>query len=227
LLCYTFATSSCLATGCSWQSHCSLGLLPLPNSMICLYSNFPYTPRPTGGSAASPTYSISFGCPPVNPAACLCTIAISSLEIATEISICLQGLVSHTDKSTATALWASYCRTNAGVSARDETVVQDIPLYTEALGWVGSCVTGNTASYITSYGCTEATRAPCLCSDPASSQAVGSAISTCSLAWFRNRSFHRDRSSSVRSVMSICNIQRRERWENQSRSQVCIMPLAN
>ena len=130
-------------------------------------------------SSASSTLSISFGCPNSNPAACLCTNAASSLQVATLIRSCVAEEETNKQTTTATELWASYCLTNAGVSARDETLVDDLPLFTQVSEQVAYCVTQNTETFITSYGCNGVERAPCLCDDPASSQAVVDAISTC------------------------------------------------
>jgi hypothetical protein len=121
-------------------------------------------------ASASSTYSTSFGCPAVNPAACLCTNAASSLQVATAIRTCVTDSdLSKQQTTSATELWAHYCLTNTGVSAHDETLVDDLPLFTQVTTGIAVCVTSVTESFITSYGCTDVTKAPCLCSDPSSS----------------------------------------------------------
>jgi len=129
-------------------------------------------------SSASSTYRISYGCDYASPAACLCTNALSSSKIVYAIGSC----IGNTDRSivaSATSLWASYCLTNAGVSAQDETLLQDIPIYTQVTNMVRFCATQATASFITSFGCNDYTKAPCLCGNSASSLMVRNSIQSC------------------------------------------------
>ena len=129
----------------------------------------------------SSVVSKSQGCPQQNPAACLCTDAKISANVASGIADCVAGLP-FTDQTTATQLWASYCLTNAGVSARDETQFINIPLYTQVAkggGVITYCVTGASQAFAVSFGCTDYTKAPCLCANTASSYKVASRITEC------------------------------------------------
>ena len=131
-------------------------------------------------SSYSSIFSTSFGCDPVSPAACLCTDAAKSLKIASNIRSCAYVLAADasTEPRTATSLWASYCLTNAGVSARDETLLEDMPFFTQVGSWVREIAAEQTSSYIITYGCSEYTKVPCLCGNSASSFAIQEAIKT-------------------------------------------------
>ena len=127
----------------------------------------------------SSTLSISFGCPSFTPAACLCTDAKKSLQVASSIRRCVRnGGLDITETTTATQLWAD-CLTNAGVSARDETLLEDIPLFTQVTAWVRTCAASQTDLYVTSLGCNDYTKAPCMCGDSTNSFMVQSAIQSC------------------------------------------------
>ncbi|KAJ9657017.1 hypothetical protein H2198_004617 [Neophaeococcomyces mojaviensis] len=130
-------------------------------------------------SSVSRTYRVSYGCDSVTPAGCLCTNAVSSSKVAYAIQSCIGDYYDRSILTSATQLWASYCLTNAGVSAQDETILQDIPLYTQATFTVGYCVERQTALFITSFGCDDYTKAPCMCGNSASSMRVNDAIQSC------------------------------------------------
>ena len=129
-------------------------------------------------SSVSSVFSTSLGCPKQNPAACLCTDALKSSSIAYRIRTCGMLFLSENERTTATNLWASYCLTNAGVSAHDESLMQDIPYFTQVTNWVAVCATSHTSQFISSFGCNDYTKAPCLCGT-ASSERLLSAMTRC------------------------------------------------
>ena len=58
-----------------------------------------------------------------------------------------------------------------------------LPIYTQATGYVGSCASSASSSYITSYGCNSFSNpGPCLCTNELSSSKIASAISSC--GWY-------------------------------------------
>ncbi|MCJ1434228.1 hypothetical protein MMC27_003595 [Xylographa pallens] len=125
-------------------------------------------------------YITSYGCTVTNPAACLCSNATSSYHVASAISHCLGG-IAETDRSefiTATEIFASYCLTNAGISARDETLLQDFALYSRATWYIGNCATSVSSSYSTALGCDFYTPAACLCGSTQSAT-IQSAMLSC------------------------------------------------
>jgi len=61
----------------------------------------------------------------------------------------------------------------------DELPVSQFPLFTQVTSWIRTCASSETSLFITSFGCDDYTRAPCLCGNSASSLAVQSAIQDC------------------------------------------------
>ena len=155
-----------------WADQVSITALPLyseasDDDQLCVYSG--YT-----------SYITSYGCQLNDPANCLCTEASKSYKVASAISNCAYGVAQTVSTaSTATQIWASYCLTNAGVSARDQTLLQDFALFTQATFDIGYCATSVTSRYSRSYGCDFLTPAACLCATSQSSSAIESAISSC------------------------------------------------
>ena len=157
-------------------------------------------------NSISPIYSTSFGCSQ-NPASCLCTDASKSSRVAQAIRNCvgidsINIAASYSHITTAASLWASYCLTNAGVSARDETYIQDIPLYTRVDSWVRSCAFEQYWTDVETFGCGDYTKAPCLCQ---------SASSVKHMSLLRNRIFGAgtslDREESASQLWSsYCNV---------------------
>lgn len=125
----------------------------------------------------SSSLSVSYGCP-ANAGICLCTDALKSRRATLSIRSCAIGYGS-TNAHTATELWRSYCSVNGGVSARDETIVEDIPIFTQVDANIASCVTDKTASFVVTFGCTEYTKAQCLCGAVENYDSVRTAINTC------------------------------------------------
>ena len=107
------------------------------------------------------TLSRSFGCSD-NPATCLCTDADKSQRAATSIRSCARYYDS-SNMSTATKLWASYCSVNAGISARDELLMQDFQPYISGGNSVQYCATSITDAQKTTLACTNYPYASCLC----------------------------------------------------------------
>src|SRR5436190_15135169 len=129
-------------------------------------------------SSISARSSTSLGCHKQTPAVCLCNDPSKSLQIAHSILDCV-SILPPKDSTTATQLRASYCLTNAGVSARDETRIQDIPLYTQVISGVQSCATSLTSMAINSFGCEQWTKASCLCADSSTFTRLSSLIQAC------------------------------------------------
>ena len=130
-------------------------------------------------STASKLFSTSFGCPSQDPARCLCTDASKSSRVVSGIRSCASYYVADkgvTDLSTATQLWASYCQTNAGVSARDESQLEDVPMYTRVTNMITICATSWTDRFISTFGCDSYTKAPCLCQSVSSDQLLDSIV---------------------------------------------------
>ncbi|MCJ1377855.1 hypothetical protein MMC17_000951 [Xylographa soralifera] len=125
----------------------------------------------------------SYGCTVTNPAACLCSNSSSSYRVASAVSNCIDGVVDwsdgRSDFNTATAIFASYCLTNAGISARDETLLQDFALYSRAPADLGGCAASVSSSYSTALGCDFYTPAACLCGSSQSSVMIQSAMLSC------------------------------------------------
>ncbi|MCJ1401665.1 hypothetical protein MMC11_004882 [Xylographa trunciseda] len=126
-------------------------------------------------------YIGSYGCTVTNPAGCLCSDASSSYRVASAISNCINEVIDwsmgRSEFITATQIFASYCLTNAGVSARDETLLQDIPLYTRGGFDIANCALSLSSAYSTSLGCDFNTPAVCLCGE--SSSVIQSAMLSC------------------------------------------------
>ena len=126
-------------------------------------------------------YITSYGCTVTDPAGCLCTDSSSSYRVASAISSCIDVVVNsesgRSEYTTATGIFASYCLTNAGVSARDETLLQDIPLYTRGDFGIANCALSLTSAFSTSLGCDFNTPAPCLCGS--SSSVIQSEMLSC------------------------------------------------
>lgn len=113
------------------------------------------------------TFSTALGCSD-NPATCLCTNEAQSLSIARAVRICItRGGLPVSATTFATEFWASYCRTNAGVIATDEILFENIGLITRMGDYLSSCLTRVSAMMITTLGCDNWTKAPCLCSSSA------------------------------------------------------------
>lgn len=154
-----------------------LGEIPL--TQFAEYTQLPFQGRFCISSVPA-TYRVSFGCDLNTPAACLCTDPASSLQIATALRNCIGDQPTYyATISSVTQLWSSYCLTNAGVSAQDETILQDIPLFTQATNMVRYCASSATSSFITKFGCDAYTKAPCLCGTSASSMMVNNAVGSC------------------------------------------------
>ena len=126
------------------------------------------------------SYITSYGCALDDPATCLCTDASKSYRAASAISTCIYDVASPiSTASTATEIWASYCLTNAGIHARDQTLLQDFALFTQATWNIRDCATSVTSSYSKADGCDFLTPASCLCATSASSSAIQSAMLSC------------------------------------------------
>ncbi|MCJ1283126.1 hypothetical protein MMC26_002453 [Xylographa opegraphella] len=128
-------------------------------------------------------YISSYGCTVTNPAGCLCSDASSSYRVASAISDCIGGVVDwssgRSEFITATQIFASYCLTNAGISARDQTLLQDFPLYSRAQWELAFCATSLSSSFSTAFGCDFYTPAACLCGTSQSSIMIQSAMFSC------------------------------------------------
>lgn len=129
------------------------------------------------------SYIRTYGCTLTNPAPCLCSEASSSYRVASAISDCVDVGVLWTDGrsdyTTATQIFASYCLTNAGISARDETLLQDFPVFTQGPSEVAGCATSISSEYMRSYGCDFYNPAACLCGISQSSFVVQSEMLSC------------------------------------------------
>jgi hypothetical protein len=117
--------------------------------------------------------SVSFGCADSNPATCLCDDPLSSLRIR---GCVISRVETWTDAAWGTSFWADYCYTNAGIDAHDETLIQDLSVYTMATAMVGYCASIITSTWELKNDCTMYTVASCLC---ASSTAISSSIQQC------------------------------------------------
>ena len=144
---------------------------------------------------ATSVYISSYGCPLDTPAQCLCTDASKSYKVASYLRSC-GTVVAETlsDVTTATQILASYCLTNAGVSAHDQTLLQDFSIYNQASFGIQFCATSITSQYSKSYGCDFVTPAACLCSSSQSS-AIQDALLSCASQG--------DVSASQRSTLSL------------------------
>lgn len=127
----------------------------------------------------SETLSISYGCPN-DAAACLCTDALKSQRGALSIRSCA-SVAGSTNAYTATELWRSYCSINAGVSALDETLINDLPLFTRVTAEVTRCVMSEAMDFAQTFGCNDYTKAPCLCGATDNYNTVQGAINACLL----------------------------------------------
>ncbi|MCJ1314932.1 hypothetical protein MMC15_000246 [Xylographa vitiligo] len=125
----------------------------------------------------------TYGCTVTDPAECLCSNATSSYHVASAISSCIEELVDwdmgRSEIITATEIFASYCLTNAGISARDQTLLQDFALYSRAPANLGFCAKSISSSYSTALGCDFYTPAECLCGDSQTSTMIQSAMLSC------------------------------------------------
>ncbi|MCJ1393137.1 hypothetical protein MMC18_006009 [Xylographa bjoerkii] len=123
----------------------------------------------------------TFGCAVTNPAACLCSDSSTSYRVASAISDCVDGEIGwsdgRSDLITATGIFASYCLTNAGISAHDETLLEDFSIYTEGPAQIANCARSVSSAYSTSLGCDFYTPAACLCGQ--SSFVIQSAMLSC------------------------------------------------
>ena len=129
------------------------------------------------------TYIRTYGCTVTNPAACLCSDSSSSYRVASAISDCVDADLMWTDGrsqyTTATEILASYCLTNAGISARDETLLQDFPIYSQGPWQIAYCATSISSAHSRALGCDFYTRAACLCGTSQSSFAIQSSMLSC------------------------------------------------
>jgi hypothetical protein len=125
-------------------------------------------------------YSATYECPTVTPADCLCATASVSHRIVTGIESCVtDGIGKYSDLTTATQIWADYCSTNAGVSAKDEVPLLDIPLYHQGENFIAYCAENAWSKYSMNYNCDFVTPAPCLCTSTALSFEIVNSIMTC------------------------------------------------
>jgi hypothetical protein len=123
-------------------------------------------------------YVTSLGCTELSPASCFCVNATASYSIASAISSCVLDIgESASQVTTATHIFADYCLTNANVSAQDETLIQDIPLYKMFRG--AGCATDMTSSFSIAHGCDFVTPAPCLCDNATSSYSLAQSMVSC------------------------------------------------
>ncbi|MCJ1300873.1 WD repeat-containing protein 26 [Hypocenomyce scalaris] len=138
---------------------------------LCVYSQFT-------------DYQTTYDCTdPNNQASCMCTDSSSSYRVASAISSCALVVIdTPSQSSTATQIWADFCLTDGGVSAVDETLLQDFKLYNEMTFPIQFCATSITSAYSTSLGCEFVAPASCLCGNSQSSQAMAAAMSSCASA---------------------------------------------
>ena len=126
------------------------------------------------------TYSTSFGCSASGLAKCICLDSSKSYKVASGIRTCGEEVAETTsDVTTGTLILASYCLTNAGVSARDQTLLEDFPIFNQATFGIRYCAPSITSVYSKSYGCDFVTPAGCLCSNSQSSSAIQDAMLSC------------------------------------------------
>ena len=148
---------------------------------LSLYSRATYDVQLCIQSQQS-SYIKTYGCTVTNPAACLCSDASSSYRLASAISNCVDVVLGSSDRSqftTATQILASYCLTNAGISARDETLLQDFPIYSQGPREVADCATTVSSANSRALGCDFYTPAACLCANTQSSFKIQSSMLSC------------------------------------------------
>jgi hypothetical protein len=181
-----------LLSGLSTCAHSSVFLIFLSVlfsiPLVAGQDPFPITSLPLWLEATGPVqfcvttqtsnYATSLGCTELSPASCFCVNATASYSIARAISSCVLDVGEPASQiTTATHIFADYCLTNANVSAQDETLIQDIPLYKMFRG--AGCATDMTSSFSTAHGCDFVTPAPCLCGNATSSYSLAQSMVSC------------------------------------------------